>query len=314
MENEGDYYLSSDEESIDGEEIVMEGMRRSRNRTNWLYRGTAMTTTDRMDLESLQWHVFYLQEILAFIGTAFTTLTVIANTRVQQSLPVQRIKNVLDYLCVAVSFITCNIELTYLEIEDRLHFTHTRRSHPAHQNRKISQIVDDNHSENLFGFKINELSLLFIHWRIPGTFRQDNHILDGEASMLIFLFHIRSGMAYTRMSDVFGGDPRLMTYHIRAISDHLYKLFYHKISGDSMRMWTHSIDDCRDAIWNKLQDGIVNERSSNGLLVDWEVWIPPETFRIFGWLDDTDLMTTRPRPARSNEVQEMRDTQITFYK
>jgi hypothetical protein len=61
METEN--YLSFDEESMDGEEIVLEGIRRSQNRTNWLYQGTALTTTDRMDIESLQWHLFYLQEI-----------------------------------------------------------------------------------------------------------------------------------------------------------------------------------------------------------------------------------------------------------
>ena len=46
-------YLSSDEESIDAEEIVAQGFRQARNRTNWRYRGTAMTTTDAMDIDSL---------------------------------------------------------------------------------------------------------------------------------------------------------------------------------------------------------------------------------------------------------------------
>ena len=72
------------------------------------------------------------------------------------------------------------------------------------------------------------------------------------------------------------------------------------------------------AIWEKMQDGIVNERSSNGTEVDWEVWVPLESFQIFGWLDDTDLLTDRPRPGlvvnNGNEFTELRDTQQAFYK
>jgi hypothetical protein len=132
--------------------------------------------------------------------------------------------------------------------------------------------------------------------------------------MLIFLHHIRTGTAYTRMTHLFGGDPRRYTYHVRAFSDHLYTTFYHKISGDSMRMWTDSIVDYRMAIWEKLQDGLLHEKDSSGTEVDWEIWIPPESFRVFGWLDNTDLMTNRPRQAQLNENDEWRDTQTAFYK
>lgn len=309
-----DLYPSSDEESIDGEEIVVEGLRRSRNSTNWQYRGTALTTTDRMDLEDLRMLAIDMETVVAYISAAFTGLAVVAKSRAEQNLPIDRIKKVLDCLCIAVAWITCSLEMTYLDIDDKMYFTHVRRAFDRPKLRTINEILDDNQSEFLFGFKIQELQLLLAHWRIPTAFRQDNAVLKGEESMLIFLHYIRTGTAFTRITHIFGGDPRRYTYHVRAISDHLYNTFYHKISGDSMRMWVDCIDDCRMAIWEKLQDGLVNETSSDGSEVDWEVWIPPEYFRVFGWLDDTDLMTNRPRPARLNESEEIRDTQTAFYK
>ena len=39
------------------------------------------------------------------------------------------------------------------------------------------------------------------------------------------------------ISHSFGGDPRVYTYVIRSLIDHLYTTFYNKISCDSVLMW-----------------------------------------------------------------------------
>ena len=242
-----------------------------------------------------------------------------ARSRMEQSLPYQYIKDVMDYLSVAIAWIVCYIEMTYMDIEDKLYYVHTMRPLPEANLRRINQVLDDNESESLFGFRKNELQLLLLHWRIPQQMRESNRVFAGEEAMLIFLYYIRHSNTYIQMSDqVFGGDPRLYTHFVRAIANHLYSHFYHKLSGDSMRMWLPFINDFREAIWEKMQDGIVNERSRDGTEVDWEVWVPFETFRIFGWLDDTDLITDSPRPGRTvqnaNELTQLRDTQQAFYK
>ena len=303
-----------DEENIDGEAIVLRGLCRSRNRTNWLYRGTAMGTTDRMDIDELRWHVYGLETALAYISTTFASLAMAVRQRTQHNLPTLKMERAMDFLTVAVSWLVCSIELAFLNLKDKLYFVHHPHRFESTKLRTIEELEDDNHSTQLFGFKKEELLLLLLHWRIPSQFREEGYVFEGEAAMLIFLYYIRSGMTYTRMVNIFGGDPRRMTNYIRAVSDHLYKHFYHKISGDSMRMWVTSVDDFRQAIWDRLQDGLVNERSSDGTEVDWEVWIPPQSFRVFGWLDDTDLQTDRPRPGRNNESDELRDTQEAFYK
>ena len=137
--------------------------------------------------------------------------------------------------------------------------------------------------------------------------------------LLVFSHHIGTATPNTQMArDTFGGDARVFTHYIRAIAHHLYTTFYHKIAGDSMRMWVPMIDQFRNAMWDKPQDGTVNERNRNGADIDWEIILPADAFRIFGWLDDTDLRTTRPRPARvidgTNNKIELRDTQQAFYK
>jgi hypothetical protein len=116
----------------------------------------------------------------------------------------------------------------------------------------------------------------------------------------------------------FGGDPRRYSHYVKAITDHLYETFHHKISGDSKRQWRASIDDFRTAIWDQLLLGLINERRSDGTEVNYEVYLPLETFRVFGWLDDTDLGTDRPRAARTgteeDEAGQLHDTQQAFYK
>ena len=76
------------------------------------------------------------------------------------------------------------------------------------------------------------------------------------------------------------------------------------------------IEAFRGAIHDKLLDGLVEETREDGTVIDYEVYIPFETFRIFGWIDDTDLQTTRPREGRTvvdgDDIE--RDTQRAFYK
>ena len=197
-----------------------------------------MTTTDSMDIDELRLEVAYFETALSYITSAFATAAIIAKSRVEHNLSIRRVKQTMDYLCIAVAWISSHIESLYLDIEDRLYYVHTIRPYTRCQYRRIDDLLDDNQSETMFGYKIHEeLELLKTHWRLPETFRQANNRFTGEEAMLVFLFHIRSAMPYTQMAEhTFGGDPRVFTHFVRAILTHLYSNFYHKISGDSLRM------------------------------------------------------------------------------
>jgi len=77
----------------------------------------------------------------------------------------------------------------------------------------------------------------------------------------------------------FGGDPRRFTYStIRLASDHLYQTFYHKISGDSMRMWVGHIDGFWYNIWDHLRHGAtVEDMEHDGVIVE-NLYFPSDTF------------------------------------
>ena len=68
--------------------------------------------------------------------------------------------------------------------------------------------------------------------------------------------YIRCGDTKLRMSknDV-GGDPRHFTRSIRLLNNHMYDTFYHKISGDSIRMWISHLDNFSYAIWSTSRKG-----------------------------------------------------------
>jgi hypothetical protein len=310
-----------DELSLNADDLVAQGLRQSRERTNWLYRGSAMTTTNQMDIEDILEDIVHTQNLMEFLAASYMALSLLMRSRMALGLQhtVSCLKQILDFLDTSFASVVCYIEMLYLDVEDRLYYVHQVRDHPPAQKRTIDELVDNNESEGLFGFKIHELRCLKLHWRIPVDFSVSGHVFGGEEAMLIYLHYIRTGTPFTRMSQfTFGGDPRKFTLYVRAITDHLYCNFYHKMSGDSMRQWAPLVPEFRRAIHNKLLDGIVHERLVDGSATDYEVWLPLETFRVFGWLDDTDMSTTRPRPARvtqpNSEAIQLLDTQQAFYK
>ena len=302
-------------DQLSEDDVVVQGFRQSRRQTNWLYRGYAMTVSNRMDAEDMSLHIADMEEVYAAITA--TTATMLAYSSRATAIVASRITTVVDSLIFSLSWLACYIEFFRLDLEDKITYVQPLQRLPPPRNRTINSIRDNNESEYLFGFKKEQLQSLLIHWRIPQQFRSDSgHVFTGEEAMLVSLHYIRTATPFTRMStNTFGGDPRKFTFYVREFVDHLYNNFYHKISGDSMRQWLPFIRDFRAAIWNKLQDGVVNARRADGTEIDYEVYIPFNNFRLFGWLDDTDMITTRPRPAVVNnqETEELRDVQRAFY-
>ena len=72
--------MEFDEESVDAEGIVVEGFRMSRNRTNHRFRGTAMTTTDRMDIDELRLEMLFCELALGHVAGAFASLAIVAKS------------------------------------------------------------------------------------------------------------------------------------------------------------------------------------------------------------------------------------------
>ena len=81
MDNDDDLLLSSDDDqSVDVEEIVIQGFRNARSRTNYRFRGNAMTTTDAMDIDELRIQVHEYEYVLAHVASVFATISMIARS------------------------------------------------------------------------------------------------------------------------------------------------------------------------------------------------------------------------------------------
>ena len=171
------------------------------------------------------------------------------------------------------------------------------------------------------GLSTGQLTRLSVQLRIPAYFLYEGRRrFTGEECLLHYLVFNRIGETKLRMSrNYFGGDPRRFTYSIRIMTNHLYDTFYHKITGDSMRMWLPQINSFRHAIWSKLNEGYsveesydidTNEATPQRLIF---LTIPFASFRIFGFLDDTGFRTTTPGigSRRVNGFHD--DVQRSFY-
>jgi hypothetical protein len=179
----------------------------------------------------------------------------------------------------------------------------------------------NNEARDMTGLSSAQLHRLYIHLRVPDHLSYvHRYSFIGEEAFLHYMVFNRMGETKLKMSrNYFGGDPRRFTYSIRLMTDHIYDTFYHKISGDSMRYWIPSIPDFRLAIWNKVTNGVTVELANNGENDDgcgdrvYHVDMPYESFRIFGFLDDTGFRTTAPGIGVRRRLGFNDDVQRSFY-
>jgi hypothetical protein len=233
------------------------------------------------------------------------------------------IRDKILFVIQTMVWLVCHAEMLILTVRDHLHFERfrSRLSDPVY--RTISALSGDRDADSMTGFNRQHLRALMIHLRIPEKMARHGHFFAGEESFIVFLYEIRHGHTYTHMArHVFGGDPRRLSDMIRAMTEHLYTTFYHKITGNSMAMWCteSNITRFRRAIWNRLQRGAVEEE----VLVDGRrVWreihlnIPFETFRAFSHLDCMAHPSGRPgdEPIETTRASErFVNPQRSFYR
>ena len=165
------------------------------------------------------------------------------------------LKTVLDLIIGVLQMLCSEGYCYFLDYMRIAYFPNTNRptQFPAHFNSNIDDLSDigDVTARDMTGLSLGQLRRLYIHLRIPDVMRyQRRHTFTGEECFLHYLVFNRIGETKLRMSsNYFGGDPRRFTYSIRIMNEYLYTTFYHKITGDSMRMWLPQINEFRLVIW-----------------------------------------------------------------
>lgn len=327
----------------DVEERIEYGYRRARRDTSIQYRDSSSLSP----LQFMEQEVCYNYAIISVlkamhIATLASILLVVYNNykrmvsywdRISDgsnsSISVLRakmknIKQQIERLLLLIRWIGSYGEIALLYAEDlTIYIRRRNRFHPK-RFRRINEISRDT-CYNWFGLSPHDLRVLFTHLRVPETLRSDTsrspsrHIYNGEESFIIFLHHIIKGVPFTEMSrHTFGGDPRPFSKMCELMIDHLYILFYNKISGTSLEQWIpRYLNTCRSLIHNALGDGaIFEEQYVDGEVVSQQLiqhHFDFDTFRPFGFLDDFAQPTARPGIAPTRLHNHAHDIQRAFY-
>jgi len=170
------------------------------------------------------------------------------------------------------------------------------------RNRSI-EALSEGDAHRLTRFRKEQLQLLLIHWRIPVEVvtTRNRYVFTGEEVLIVCLTRVATGMSWTQLSkDVFGGNPRRWSPAFSWFVDFLFVNFYHKISGRSIEMWLDELDNFKQAILNRLAQPthpIEEEQfelDGHPERAQYVLHCDPEHWRIFGFLDNTNVRSCRP--------------------
>jgi len=329
------------EDDYDEEEAIQYGLRRSRRETSWEYRdSSSLSPVQAMELEIFHYiaegmllrGVFLLHILVPFVAlyqhykamlyrwvhSDVTELMERSIMRVRQL--ANQCKDIIDKLSFLVTWVLSYGELALLYIEDHSIYVRRRHRFLPERHRTIDEFSRRD-CFTFFGISPNQLRLLYHHWRVPDQFTSPHrHVFSGEECFIIYLYHLLRGCPFTEMArQDFGGNPRYFTYMFNAMNDHIYETFYNKISGTSLSQWLpHQVHHLRRLIFDALQDGAIEEtrNDNNGDVVEREIIrlnFDFNTFRLFGFLDDTAIPTSRPGDTARRRGDFDLDVQRSFY-
>jgi hypothetical protein len=178
----------------------------------------------------------------------------------------------MDKLLLLLRWVKAYREIALLYAEEHTVFICRRNCfHQCH----FWKLVDINPRDCYawFGVSNSNLERLFKHWRVPDTLSSatPRHVYGGEECFIIILYHMIKGVLFTEMArHTFGGDPWHFSTMNMIIINHLYLMFYHKISGRRLDQCIHTgLHTCRRLIYDALSDGAIEEvEYENGEVVD----------------------------------------------
>ena len=242
-----DVVEEDDDEEI--EEIYDEIVRRRNiaRRTNWRWRSTSLTQRDVAVAayihSSISFYYTFMYLILFQINF-FRQMILLRNNNQQSPFYHHLLKAYKYHRCL---FTFCCYEVDTL-IDEEMALLYLRRSqlfplvNLPPRNRSIDDLTE-NKAKELTRFTKDQLRILLVHWRIPETVIAGyRHKFTGEEVLLVSLSRIATGDPWTRLIDGnFGGEPRRWSYAFQWFINHIFTLFYHKISGRSMELWLPQI-------------------------------------------------------------------------
>ena len=155
------------------------------------------------------------------------------------------------------------------------------------KNRKIADFSD---AECYLYTRFTKEELQILMVKFFGDLGDGDFVVNGnrftfEETLLIALTYMSTGMKYSSMVLIFGGDYTRYTYPINFFARYVTCKYFHRISGQSIRYWAPSVVEFRRAIWKKV---CFDEEGTQ------DIHVPLENFRIFGMIDAMQNPTCSP--------------------
>ena len=321
---------NEEDEEAEFNEDLQYGIRTSRDRTTYEYRESSSLNPGQI----LEQETYYFAAE-SWLGLSMNLAEIAAGlsavlahhlnlSRYQPAVTwittkILALKVLLEGISFWIMWVMSHVELCLLRAEDLTVFSRRRHQFQPHRWRRIAEIERDNGYRWVLVYR-HDLVKLHTAWRIPNMMRaaRSAHVYDGEECFIIYLFPLMQGAPFTTMArHYFGGDPRRMSEMFEIMVNHIYFTFYNKISGTSLDQWVPAhLNTCRELIHGALMDTAIHETTTvDGEVVD-SRWIIHHfdlaSFRIFGFIDDFALRTSRPGNSATRNFGFRQDIQRAF--
>jgi len=213
----------------------------------------------------------------------------------QNNSRVQRMTTVICYYTRLLAFCYLRRDNLYLEEaelvgihRDQWEAMVAREVDTPPRNQSLDEISDGD-AFRLTRFRKPQLQLLFHHWRIPDKIvTEHRYCFTGEEMLVVCLSKIATGLSWTQ------------SHGFKWFINHLFVTFYHKISGRSIELWLGDMENFKQAILDRLAEPAhpieadYFDDIGHPERAEYLVQCDPEHWRVFGFLDDTNVRSSRP--------------------
>lgn len=302
--------------------------RRSLRRTNWRQRYDALTPDHQQAIRDAGHLNNELAETNGSLGVIFMMIAMkykalLRGVRTIASWHLAKLRMLLLFMFFAAFGIAVEMDELQAKVIFMLYTSNWIRRPEGWSETPINRTIDAlGQKARLYTrFTADQLRQLMSHLRIPAEFYLDDRrqCFTGEETLIMTLTFIATGEAMYRMlPSKFGMyNPREFGGAMKMLIRHLHDNFYHKITGDSLRMYVPWVDEYRFAIWSRLtsEATVAETRADSGVQGNEYIfhWLPFRYFRPFGFLDDLGIGTPRPVDEFGEDGRTI-DVQVAFYR
>ena len=229
-------------------------VRKIRKEMNWRKRSIGLNSIEANKLDSLNSLKLDSVSFLDYIAKSITSINMyimIRSKRHKQSAKqflsnCPELKVLIKKLKIASVYTSIQLHQTQSNINNLTILYRDTDTYviTPHKKRKIADLTDSE-AYDWTRFTKEQLYKLKDLFHLYGRFTVHfSHHFDSEFVLILSLSYYSSAESFSTLRCKFGGNPDFFASVVKEFTQHLYELFYNKISGDSLRFYSE--DEYRD--------------------------------------------------------------------